>query len=176
MFVAHDIAADEWVCQIPIFPLDSSKPLDRFDELKITSLIRAGIYGGSSGKNSGQHASTEIIVKSIKHWHMTSVVAEQYSVAFKGEIDSSMLVPYIEPSYARMNSRNCADKSLDSKFNLSRFFLCGDAAHAFPPAGGFGMNTGLQDAHNLAWKLAAVLNGDASDSLLDTYDAGIFFL
>ena len=57
---------------------------------------------------------------------------------------------------------------------MSRFFLCGDAAHAFPPAGGFGMNTGLQDAHNLAWKLAAVLKGDASDGLLETYDAGLF--
>ena len=34
-------------------------------------------------------------------------------------------------------------------------YLAGDAAHAFPPAGGFGMNTGVQDAHNLAWKLAA---------------------
>jgi FAD binding domain len=38
-------------------------------------------------------------------------------------------------------------------------FLAGDAAHRFPPAGGFGMNTGIQDAHNLAWKLAAVLHG-----------------
>ena len=36
-----------------------------------------------------------------------------------------------------------------------RVFLAGDAAHRFPPAGGFGMNTGIQDAHNLAWKLAA---------------------
>ena len=36
-----------------------------------------------------------------------------------------------------------------------RVFLAGDAAHQFPPAGGFGMNTGIQDAHNLAWKLAA---------------------
>ena len=40
-----------------------------------------------------------------------------------------------------------------------RVFLAGDAAHRFPPAGGFGQNTGIQDAHNLAWKLAAVLQG-----------------
>jgi 2-polyprenyl-6-methoxyphenol hydroxylase-like FAD-dependent oxidoreductase len=38
---------------------------------------------------------------------------------------------------------------------VGRVFLAGDAAHRFPPAGGFGMNTGVQDAHNLAWKLAA---------------------
>ena len=38
---------------------------------------------------------------------------------------------------------------------MGNAFLAGDAAHRFPPAGGFGMNTGIQDAHNLAWKLAA---------------------
>ena len=50
-------------------------------------------------------------------------------------------------------------------------FLAGDAAHRFPPTGGFGMNTGVQDAHNLAWKLAAVLDGRAGEGLLDTYEA-----
>jgi hypothetical protein len=50
-------------------------------------------------------------------------------------------------------------------------FLAGDAAHVVPPNGGFGGNTGVQDAHNLAWKLAAVVNGDAGPALLDTYEA-----
>jgi putative polyketide hydroxylase len=49
-------------------------------------------------------------------------------------------------------------------------FLAGDAAHEMPPTGGFGLNTGVQDVHNLAWKLAAVLHGHAQPSLLDTYD------
>ena len=49
-------------------------------------------------------------------------------------------------------------------------FLAGDAAHRFPPTGGFGLNTGVQDAHNLAWKLAAVLNGKAGEFLLETYE------
>lgn len=48
-------------------------------------------------------------------------------------------------------------------------FLVGDAAHRFPPAGGFGMNTGLQDAHNLAWKLAWVTGHKADKSLLRSY-------
>lgn len=52
-----------------------------------------------------------------------------------------------------------------------RCFLAGDAAHVHSPAGGQGMNTGLQDAFNLAWKLAAVARGDASDKLLDTYSS-----
>ena len=52
-----------------------------------------------------------------------------------------------------------------------RVFLVGDAAHVIPPTGGFGGNTGIHDAHNLAWKLSFVLNKGASPSLLDTYDA-----
>jgi putative polyketide hydroxylase len=48
-------------------------------------------------------------------------------------------------------------------------FLAGDAAHEMPPTGGFGLNTGVQDVQNLAWKLAAVLKGQAAISLLETY-------
>ncbi|MGW1100465.1 FAD-dependent oxidoreductase [Streptomyces sp. NPDC002455] len=55
------------------------------------------------------------------------------------------------------------------QFRHGRIFLAGDAAHQMPPYGGFGGNTGVQDAHNLAWKLAAACRGDASDALLDTY-------
>jgi 2-polyprenyl-6-methoxyphenol hydroxylase-like FAD-dependent oxidoreductase len=49
-------------------------------------------------------------------------------------------------------------------------FLVGDAAHQLPPTGGFGMNTGVQDAHNLAWKLAGVIDGWADPRILDTYE------
>jgi 2-polyprenyl-6-methoxyphenol hydroxylase-like FAD-dependent oxidoreductase len=52
-----------------------------------------------------------------------------------------------------------------------RVLLAGDAAHVMPPTGGFGGNTGVQDAYDLAWKLASVLEGRASPSLLETYDA-----
>lgn len=52
-----------------------------------------------------------------------------------------------------------------------RAFLVGDAAHTVPPVGAFGLNTGMADAHNLAWKLAAVLRGDAGPALLETYAA-----
>lgn len=57
------------------------------------------------------------------------------------------------------------------RFRDGRIFLAGDAGHVHPPAGGFGANTGIHDAHNLAWKLAAVLKGWAGDALLDSYDA-----
>tara|TARA_R110002110_G_scaffold275266_2_gene490477 strand:- start:1423 stop:3009 length:1587 start_codon:yes stop_codon:yes gene_type:complete len=50
-------------------------------------------------------------------------------------------------------------------------FLLGDAAHRFPPTGGLGLNTGIVEAHNLAWKLAMVIKGQAGEALLDTYEA-----
>jgi 2-polyprenyl-6-methoxyphenol hydroxylase-like FAD-dependent oxidoreductase len=56
-----------------------------------------------------------------------------------------------------------------ARFRVGRVFLAGDAAHVHPPTGGQGMNTGVQDAYNLGWKLAAVLAG-AQDRLLDTYE------
>ena len=54
-------------------------------------------------------------------------------------------------------------------FRRGPFFLVGDSAHRFPPTGGLGLNTGVQDAHNLAWKLAFVLQGKAPAALLDSY-------
>src|SRR5262249_10136916 len=55
-------------------------------------------------------------------------------------------------------------------FRRGRAFLLGDAAHIHSPVGGQGMNTGIGDAVNLAWKLAAVLHGRADDRILDTYE------
>jgi putative polyketide hydroxylase len=57
------------------------------------------------------------------------------------------------------------------RLRRERAFLAGDAAHVMPPYGGLGGNTGVQDAHNLAWKLAAACRGEAGDALLDTYHA-----
>jgi 3-(3-hydroxy-phenyl)propionate hydroxylase len=57
------------------------------------------------------------------------------------------------------------------EFRAGRVFFAGDAAHALPPYGARGMNSGLQDADNLAWKLAYVLRGIASETLLDSYHA-----
>jgi 2-polyprenyl-6-methoxyphenol hydroxylase-like FAD-dependent oxidoreductase len=56
-------------------------------------------------------------------------------------------------------------------YQRGRVFLAGDAAHVMPPTGGFGGNTGVADAHNLAWKLAMTTQGAAGDALLDTYEA-----
>lgn len=71
---------------------------------------------------------------------------------------------------ARWLSRFHSDERQAPHYRVGRVFLAGDAAHVHSPAGGMGMNTGLQDAANLSWKLAAVLRG-APDALLDTYQA-----
>jgi hypothetical protein len=57
------------------------------------------------------------------------------------------------------------------RYRVGNVFLAGDAAHEMPPTGGFGLNTGVQDVHNLTWKIAAVLRGKADESLLDSYHA-----
>ncbi|MFD8694890.1 FAD-dependent monooxygenase [Kitasatospora purpeofusca] len=60
---------------------------------------------------------------------------------------------------------------LADRYRVGRVFLAGDAAHIHPPTGAQGMNTGVQDAHNLAWKLALALRGAAAEGLLDSYHA-----
>ncbi|MEJ2870760.1 FAD-dependent monooxygenase [Actinomycetospora sp. OC33-EN08] len=60
---------------------------------------------------------------------------------------------------------------LADSFRRGRVFLLGDAAHRHPPTGGLGLNSAVHDAYNLAWKLAAVLNGQAGEALLETYEA-----
>jgi len=87
----------------------------------------------------------------------------------------------LEMLYAALGSRDVQiaienvmhwDATADAaeRFQQGRIFLVGDAAHVMPPSGGFGGNTGVQDAHNLAWKLALVLKGAAGPKLLSTYD------
>lgn len=72
---------------------------------------------------------------------------------------------------ARWLSRFHSDERQAPHYRVGRVFLAGDAAHIHSPAGGQGMNTGLQDAANLSWKLAAAVQGHAPEGLLDTYEA-----
>ncbi|WP_017597795.1 FAD-dependent monooxygenase [Nocardiopsis lucentensis] len=74
------------------------------------------------------------------------------------------LVDPVWESVFRVHRRHADD------FQRGRVFLAGDAAHVHSPAGGQGLNTGMQDAQNIAWKLAAVIGGQAAPSLLYTYE------
>jgi 2,4-dichlorophenol 6-monooxygenase len=74
------------------------------------------------------------------------------------------------PLTIRKISRWTLEGVLAERFRVGRVFLAGDAAHRHPPTGGLGLNSAIQDVHNLCWKLAAVLRGDAGDRLLDSYE------
>jgi 2-polyprenyl-6-methoxyphenol hydroxylase-like FAD-dependent oxidoreductase len=83
------------------------------------------------------------------------------------EITGGLPILLSDPTWA---SKFITSERIVERYRIGRVFLAGDAAHVYSPAGGQGMTTGVQDAYNLAWKLAAVLGG-APDSLLDTYEA-----
>lgn len=67
-------------------------------------------------------------------------------------------------------SRWSLEGILADRFQIGRVFLVGDAAHRHPPTGGLGLNSAIHDAHNICWKLAAVLRGQANEEILATYE------
>lgn len=78
-------------------------------------------------------------------------------------------LPELEIKIIKMNNWQ-VQAVLARQFQIGRIFLAGDAAHRHPPTTGLGLNSAIQDAHNLAWKLALVLNGKADAHLLDSYE------
>lgn len=86
----------------------------------------------------------------------------QTIVQRRGPARAQLIDPVWLSGY-RINERKVAD------YRRGRAFLAGDAAHIHSPAGGQGMNTGMQDAFNLAWKLAMVVQGSCRDHILDSY-------
>jgi len=105
----------------------------------------------------------------------------KWRVYFRGHAGDTDLLPQIGQwlrNYAPDASLVDADEPqlfhthcrIAAKFRAGRVLLAGDAAHACSPMEGHGMNTGIQDAFNLGWKLALVVNGEAPESLLESYD------
>jgi hypothetical protein len=131
VFVAHDPASDEWVCQIPMFPPFQS--LDDYSHQALVQLIADGL-----GMDYEREGKDRIKVLSSNTWTMNAQVASSFHQ-----------LPPPSPS-----SASSASSAAPSGGGGGKVFLAGDAAHRFPPSGGFGMNSGLQDAHNLAWKIA----------------------
>ncbi|GAA2484560.1 hypothetical protein GCM10010406_21030 [Streptomyces thermolineatus] len=85
-------------------------------------------------------------------------------------IRAAVGVPDLEVEITGKAPWHAAERVADH-YGSGRVFLAGDSAHEMSPTGAFGANTGIQDAHNLAWKLAAVIDGWAGPGLLDTYEA-----
>jgi hypothetical protein len=92
-------------------------------------------------------------------------------IAALQEVADRLLPEKPQLSDLRWSSLFLISMRLASRYQVGNAFIAGDAAHIHPPTGGQGMNTGIQDAYNLAWKLALVLKGAAAPALLDSYEA-----
>lgn len=112
---------------------------------------------------------------SQKRWvyHVAMAPGESVSdydeARFTGLLRKVLDRPDFEPRIESIRSWRMTAQ-VARRFRVRRVFLLGDSAHRFPPTGGMGLNSGVADAHNLAWKLAWTLNGDAGPALLDSYE------
>lgn len=88
---------------------------------------------------------------------------------FREIVSDVVADPSITVDSATWTSTYRVNVRMVERYQVGRAFVAGDAAHVHSPAGGLGMNTGLQDAYNLGWKLAMVLAGQANPALLETY-------
>jgi 2-polyprenyl-6-methoxyphenol hydroxylase-like FAD-dependent oxidoreductase len=116
-------------------------------------------------------------MRGTDRWRVIGILPE--ALREKRDLTFEETVPVLQKEAgARLSFKRCSwfstyriDHRCAERFRERRCFLLGDAAHVHSPMGGQGMNTGLQDAYNLAWKLALVISGKADDALLDTYEA-----
>jgi len=115
-------------------------------------------------------------MKGRDRWRVIGILPRRFRV--RDTVEFEEVVPCIQQEAgASLRFRECSWFSTyrihhraAERFRHRRCFLLGDAAHIHSPAGAQGMNTGLQDAYNLAWKLALVVQGRAAPALLDTYE------
>ena len=145
VFVCHDGRKGEWVLQIPFFP--PFQTMNDFTEENVKEMIWAGLgvvrparTAGTTGASSSNDGDGD---GDNNHDHVH-------------DIDILSIRPWTMSSLVAQTYLN------ESK----TVALVGDAAHAFPPAGGFGMNTGLQDVHNIAWRLALLLKREQRNEAL----------
>ncbi len=106
-------------------------------------------------------------------WHRHNQLPESAPVTLDqvSEVTSQALGVDYGMHEPRLTSRFHSDERQVPRYRDGRVLLAGDAAHVHSPAGGMGMNTSIQDAANLGWKLAATVHGWAPEGLLDSYDA-----
>jgi hypothetical protein len=116
-------------------------------------------------------------MRGADHWRVVGIVPQELRAREDLGFDT-LLASLREEVGSRLSSRECTWFSTyrihhrrAARFRDRRCFLLGDAAHIHSPAGAQGMNTGLQDAYNLAWKLALVVSGRARPELLDSYES-----
>src|SRR3954453_13079129 len=119
------------------------------------------------------------LVRMVRPWHKWLIVwgydingpapdlTEEYALSIVRKLvgDDSVKVSITSSSAWTVNHMSA------ERYSVGRVFCAGDAVHRHPPSNGLGSNTSIQDSYNLAWKLAAVLNGQAGPGLLETYSA-----
>ena len=116
-------------------------------------------------------------LRGVDHWRIVGILPE--ALWHRDDLTLDEVMPSIRrEAGADLDLRECTWFSTyrihhrrAARFRSGRCFVLGDAAHVHSPVGAQGMNTGLQDAYNLAWKLALVVGGEAGEELLDTYAA-----
>ena len=178
VFVCHSLERGEWVCQVPFVPPFQTP--ESFTAQVCRDIVRAGLFGSDEGNEEyseadgpltdgtserpesvhGDGGDIDVEILSVRPWMMHAHVAKRYDSSTsveeeEEEDDDDEDAP--ETRLSTSSSSSSTRSGLKRRRRQGRVFLAGDAAHSFPPAGGFGMNTGIQDAHNLAWKLAAAL-------------------
>lgn len=134
-------------------------------------LARTGLQVARHYYLAGKRQATLVTQDDLKHWALHLQIAEDADVgqldpreemraALGLDIDAEIL--HVGPWLAHLLTAQ--------RYRVGRVFLAGDSAHQYIPTGGFGMNTGIGDADNLGWKLAAVLRGWGGEALLSSYE------
>ncbi len=115
-------------------------------------------------------------MRGTNRWRVIGILPRELRA--KDDVTFEEIVPSLRKESNGLSFQSCSWFStyrifhrVTEHFRDRRCFLLGDAAHVHSPMGGQGMNTGLQDAYNLAWKLALVISKRADDALLDSYEA-----
>ncbi len=119
------------------------------------------------------------LVRMVRPWDEWLIVWGYDIAQAPPEIDDAMATKIVHdlvgddtvPVTIRSTSLWGNNKMYATRYRAGRVFCSGDAVHRHPPSNGLGSNTSIQDSYNLAWKLAAVLSGQAGEELLDSYDA-----
>jgi 3-(3-hydroxy-phenyl)propionate hydroxylase len=127
------------------------------------------VFGGDPSRGY----ATLSLPHGIRRWEFTLFEGESEEVAEDDEFVFSLLRPHVpDPASLDIIRRRvyAHHARVAEKFRVGRFLLAGDAAHVMPVVAGQGWNSGIRDALNLGWKLAAVVQGKATDLLLDSYE------
>lgn len=132
-----------------------------------------GTPGAVFGGDPRRGYATLSLPHGIRRWEFTLFEGESEDLADDDDFVLGLLKNHVpDPSSLSIIRRRVYEHHarVAERFRVGRFFLAGDSAHVMPVVAGQGWNSGMRDALNLGWKLAAVIHGQATDELLDTYE------